>query len=400
MRDVSKVGFLELTNNHGHQELLTRYLRIAAHGDGQPMLFTTTEAMEKMEESVSNDTVETVVGETSRKFFQRIEGYCEQEIDILFINTVQGHIIDYLQYLRFDPDCKTILWPHNARAWFEQELVFSTGDGLATTLSTNSKNIFRPRILKKMDGILVPFEQSRQHLESTYNPPQSVHALPPSVYDPLVVGARDSEDTLSVSVDNDEENHPLQITIPGSIVGRREYDLVLDTFESELFPRFNDDIRLTLLGRPLGTYGDRIIERAANLSDYDYDIQYFTEWIDSNTYAEEIQESDLLLNPIAKDDAERAENWGLTWNSGILFDILMYPCPAILPERYTIPDELAGAALSYSDGSDLAQIITEMIESPDRRIELATTALENAEQCAIERQFQRFSQIVDTHLTD
>lgn len=400
MRDVSRVGFLELTKNHGHQELLTRYLRVAAHGDGQPTLFTTTEAMKKVHENISNNAIKTLVGKLSWKFLDKIKTYCKEKIDVLFINTIDGGLTDYIKYLTFNPDCATILWPHNARAWFERELVFSTGGGLASTLSTNSKNIFRPRILRRMDGILVPFEQSRQHLESTYNPSQSVHALPPSVYDPSVVGSRDSKNTRSTTVDDNQESRAVKITIPGGITGRREYNLVLDAFESELFPRFGDDIQLTLLGRPIGMYGDRIVERAANLADCGYDIRYFTEWINSDTYSNVFQETDLLLNPIAKDDAERAERWGLTWNSGVLFDILMYPCPVILPERYTIPDELAGAALPYSDGPDLAQTVGGIVASPGEQVKLATTALQNAEQYTAERQFQRFSQIVDTHITD
>ncbi len=384
---------MELTNNHGHQELLTRYLRIAAHGDGQPTLFTTEVGMEKVDENVPTDDIETVVGEPSREFFDRIERRCKRDLDVLFINTIEGTIGDYVKYLRFNPDCATVLWPHNARAWFERQLVFSTGGGLTTTISTNCKNIFRPPILKRMDGILVPFEQSRRHIESTYTLSQSIHALSPSVYDPVETDEGANSGTTSAATDDG----PVRVTIPGSIVDRRDYDVVLDAFGTELLPTFGDDIRLTLLGRPQGDYGERIVERAADLADRGYDVQYFTEWIETDTYAEVFQGSDLLLNPISKDEGERAERWGLTWNSGVLFDVLMHPCPMILPDRYSIPDELDGAALSYSNGADLATTVAAIVESSDRQNELATAAVKNAEQCTVDRQFQRFSRIVDAH---
>ena len=366
--------------------------------------------------------------ESLAEYFDRVEVYCDDHVDFLMVVTPFGSGRITARFVDFDPDCVTACWLYNARACVESTRAAGSSraplaeatpmlrDALeAEDPDTAERTLkpyryyMRPYILENYDAYLVEYPPIASFLDEAWEWNQDGNGdrdtpvygeLPPFLYE------GDAEDDADVTDPGDASDR-VEVTVSGRVVENvRDYDPVLDAFEN-LFETYGDDLGLSVLGRPVGGYGDRVMERCAELDAAGYPVTYYPdlEWIPTGEFERVLRRSDVLLNPIyLTEETTREpapdERRSRTKGTGVLFDATKYAKPLVLPEGFTIAEMIEGATLTYGSPDELRETIARLVENPDELAERTRAARENARRYALDRQRERFHRIVEDVVTN
>lgn len=406
------IGLLELT---WHPQNLRELCRIVDVQSNDVTVFTSKEIYERWLseariDSSSYDWILQGEDETLRSYFERIKAICTEAIDFLMVLTPFGSGIVTSHFVEFDPDCVTVCWLYNSQACIEsthsatearddlrevtprlrRALVEEDPDTAERSLKPH-RYYMRPYILEHYDGFVVEYPPIRNHLEDNWEWTKPVYCFSPYVYH-----SSDTDD-----VDRESDTGIVEITVSGRVVENvRDYDAILDVFE-EVFSEHGDEVALSVLGRPVGDYGDRIMERCRALEADEYQVTYYpnTDWVPADEFDRVLERSDVLLNPIYLTEETTREPApdevrGTTKGTGVLFDALKYGKPLILPEGFTIAPMIEGSTVTYDTPEELRRTIEQL--SADRKAldTLNAAAEENASAYTTDKQRKRFNALI------
>jgi len=235
------------------------------------------------------------------KFIKSID---TSSLDLLFVNTIQDTMKDVIHWLRFKPKCKAILTLHNINSVLKSPIIYldikrpiSSLDTILTYLAMKFV------VLPKFDAIIVLGQPLKDYIikNNLYDKP--IFVIPFKYHEKMYT------DTSAGFV------------IPGQIEEhRRDYIKLLENI--------NIKHQWVLLGKPVGKYGKRIIEKVKKLVDgYNYKITYFTERVPDNIYSDYLQRAEAIVNPTVKEShgyGTTEEIYGQTKTIGAYFDAIKY----------------------------------------------------------------------------
>jgi len=230
-------------------------------------------------------------------------------------------------------------------------------------LNYNLQCIVRKKILPKYDAVVVHTETLKDYaLANRYM--KDIFVLPFTIYDG------------STSLKRIEKK--LKFVVAGSIEKhRRDYDGLLKAFE-EIWNHGHKDVCLTILGRPIGEYGERIINRCRLIKERGFDIQFYNEYIPEEIFNREITSSDLIVNPI------KLQNYRYGCFTAGLVEAIMHAKPGIYPAGYIVPKELLSSSLFYDRIDKLDYLIEQKFLNNRGILEkLSIKAKENSEKFSL-----------------
>ena len=133
----------------------------------------------------------------------------------------------------------------------------------------------------------------------------------------------------------------------------RDYEAVL----SALYTVKSKNINLTLLGRPLGKYGDLMIKKYQELNNLQ--LKYYTQFIDQENFDRVMRNTDFLILPMVQHMrfGVVTEQNGFSCVSGNINDMLRFGLPAIIPNFYPLEPHLEFMVERYKDSSQLAELV-------------------------------------------
>jgi len=348
---MKNIGILETI---GHITYLYSTARILKSQDTQVYIFTTTknydlmfsllgQDMDKYTWIIKNDN------ESTMAFLKRIKSTIERDIDILYVNTIQGGIREFIAYCRFNPKIKKILTIHNPRFWFEPKNKNSWKEKF--------KCMLRKTILPRYDGVAGVSEKVAKYIKEQCRYRKSVYAIPFSVHEPYE------------QLDNKGN---VIFAASGAIERiRRNYHKLLDVFE-KLFKKYSK-IQLKILGKPDGQYGKDIIRRCLELKSKGYNVFVSADYLSGEVFEREIKEVDILIGPIDMSLYDESKE------TGVIYDAIRFAKPVIIPEDYDIPVEIQSSTLFFKDWDHLGQIIEKLIINKDDKLkELKQVAEKNS----------------------
>jgi glycosyltransferase involved in cell wall biosynthesis len=206
------------------------------------------------------------------------------------------------------------------------------------------------------------------------------------------------------------ESEPVRVAVPGRITNKiRDYDRVLEACE-ELFPEYNTDIEILLLGTPRGEEGRQIIKRASDLSSRGYNITvndeetvsinaHDIEWIPMEKFHNLLRSCDVFLNPLQLVEERPLgipnEYRGESKATGIIFDSLRHGRPLILPEEFVLDEMIASHTVTYSSETPLTEVLKQLATKTEKIRSLQREALLNATNYTLEKQQERFATLVE-----
>jgi hypothetical protein len=377
---MADVGFLEIET---HSQYLQDMCEIALHGKNDVTIYTHKGIKSKIDKNIDGcaDIDWKVQGDKStRRFLSQVESDTDR-LDILCVNTINLHITNLYSFSKFTPDCVSLLWVHNTNNWFDSR--YSLSKAVRGNLALYLKN----RVLRNFDQFLFESNSLKEHASVQLSTDRPCHTFVPLYYSPSKIDALDGDS-------------PLSLVTPGIIAPfRRDYDLLLDTFE-DTSP--DEAIRLTLLGSPKGEYGERIQKRCAELSSDGYDIHWFDGWVSHEAFHNRMREADAIVSPIATEyDNKRweTESYGTTKCTGNVHDALRFAKPILLPDHYGKSSELGDAALYYDGREELRRQMTKLLD-PDTLTAYSERAIEQSEGFTLKKQTRLFNNLLGDILSN
>lgn len=117
------IGVLEFRCHH----IFLYSLASVAKNSGANVTIFTTKDLYALVVPLFKDTINGyrwIIRNESEKllhFLKRVETVANQEIDLLFVNTLQGSVRPYISYFLFNPTCRKVLGTGRVTKWFGSE---------------------------------------------------------------------------------------------------------------------------------------------------------------------------------------------------------------------------------------------------------------------------------------
>jgi hypothetical protein len=203
--------------------------------------------------------------------------------------------------------------------------------------------------IKRFDGLVFPSLQLKQYLEDKKWDTELPNSL---VIDFAVHERLDYRRSKSEVV---------KVTIPGIISEKsRDYQVVVDAFK---LIELSEPILLTLMGKPKGNYGKRILSDLKTLEEGFLRLKTYEDFVEQERFDQTLRESDFLILPIAEYmKVSIYKEWnGYTCVSGNINDMLRFGTPALLPAYYPLKKGYESLVSTYSNAQDLANQLSEWI---------------------------------------
>jgi len=304
--------------------------------------------------------------ETIISFLKRIEKVANKEIDLLFINTVQENLC--FQSILFKPKCKVILVTGRVEEWVGDKYKPNTFRPRGF-VGYNLRYFSRKIILRRYNNLLVHTESLKNYVTKK-GCKKEVFVFPFTIYN------------SEVNLKKDFKN--IKFVVLGAVdETRRDYMLILNIFKN-ITKIKNKNIELVLLGRPIGTYGEKIIDYSRKLQKRGANIKCFNGFIPEDVYIKEIESSDVIINPI------KLENYLYGGYTAGMVDAIRHGKPGIYPVGFIVDKKLKSSSLFYYKTDDLYHLIKKIINNKEFLENLAIKAKENSEKFSLENMTKYF----------
>ena len=367
-----KIGILE---TYGHVPILYTFSRICKTENTTVTIFTTRKLFSRLEKYLKKTEGYNIVlkkdNESYFSFLKRVENICNQNIDLLFINTIKENPVDLICYLKFHPKCNMILAVHHINTWLKTKFVYDITN-IRKMIETNlSEFLIRNFILPKFDALNVIYHPLRDYILTNTDYEKEIFTLPTSIF----------EDSKRLTIEQ-KDDKLLRIVSPGIIAERRkDYYIVLPVFE-KIFNNFNENIILQVLGTPVGKYGRTIYNEFKKMRDKGHNVVIYDEFVPDDKYVNILTKSDIILAPVQINTWGNIcikEKYGITVGSGIIFDAIRYSKPIIVPAEFNMLRELNSSTLKYANSTELENVLKDLIFNPEKLDRLKKEALLNSQ---------------------
>ena len=377
------IGVMEL---HQDAENIYNEASLAKYCNANVTIFTTKFLYERVLPFFKNDKddynwILQQKEETLQSFLQRVEEYCNNEIDLLLMNSFDLLPHHQISYYLFRPKCKVVLMVGRIEMFFSEwhPIKYLPIKQCMLFLLFNIGQFIANRTFLKFDGIWV-------ENKDTYN-----YAISAGYKKKI---ACSSVHHSMAKVQSHEYSGKMKFITIGTLCKyRRDYNGLLDAFE-KLFDSGRKDITLTLLGAPVDRKGFQIIDRCRKLKGKGLDIYFYTEYVPDEVVNEIISSADIIINPGI------VGTYG-TGTFGAIVKAIQFAKPGIYPVNSLHHEELISSSLLYNKIEELPSIIENLISDPETIKRLSMNALINSEKFSfktVAKKFQEF--VLKSHLID
>ncbi len=287
-------------------------------------------------------------------------------------------IADYFKaFTRFKPCAKTVMFHvHDIDTWFDASFK-NTFNNFVYNLKNNPdklrefarfgreifvRDIARKRIvrnLKKENLYFIVLSASQKKYLSQFVANERIIAFPSIINEgikkidnsQLTVDSSDKQ----VSTVNSQQSTKTRICIPGMVTDtRRDYTGLFKILE-QILPQIKGKLIFDFLGfvepRELN-----LLKRLQLLEKMGLDVYYSADFVDAVTFDTSLDKADILLNNQIV-NLSYSGKYGLTKESGLLFNIVRGAKPAIFPASYSVDKEFEGVLMYYNSDKELTHLL-------------------------------------------
>lgn len=355
-----KIAFFELDY---HYTDIVSFCNLMFKTDYEITIYTTFDLFKRLENQNFISRYKWIIKQKDIKVatFLALNKSQINENDLIYFSTIAS---GYSAFYKFDFKPKTVLRIHNVNTYlspfknihfefsyfyFRKALYYIWND----IIKQNSL-YYIPKLVKKVDFITFP-ELSIQNyvLENRLLTKEKIFRYIPVSF----------PNFKKISNQN-----TLHISVIGLIDERkRDYLSVLEAFKI-IAPKLNKNINLTILGKPVGKYGQKVISKfKTELKSEKLSITVFNTFIPQDIFEQELEKTNLILAPIQEQLVFGIFNeyCSKTKTTGSLSDMIRMGIPLLIPNNITIEPDLKPYIESYSTPSDLANILLNYSENMD-----------------------------------
>ncbi|MFN7013964.1 MAG: hypothetical protein ACK4ON_06820, partial [Bacteroidia bacterium] len=186
------------------------------------------------------------------------------------------------------------------------------------------------------------------------------------------------------------------VAIPGGIDGhRRDIDMVLRIIEK----LNNKNIEFNFIGNILGIPGEKTLQKINLLKQSGYNLNHYYDETDNRLFEKKMSESDIILSPlnVFTNYEGIKEVYGLTKSTGVVFDMMRFEKPGIVPVELNTNKNIESSILKYKNEDDLINIIINLYNNPAYLQKLTDNAINNAKHFKKENLVERILQELEIY---
>ncbi|WP_421762846.1 hypothetical protein [Ekhidna sp.] len=279
--------------------------------------------------------------------------------DLILFTTAQTHFSE-LNRLKFQAPLAVIV--HNIHAYFDRSKIklrwspfflWKDFSYLVRILLLKRELYFRKRFLDRVDHFLFPSQFMLDYAKSNYSRFSRQFCDKPISW------------VTTKSIQKKEKDY-FGITVIGTIDRRRrDYDVIAKLIQS-LQSKSVPSIKITLAGKPYGSYGKRVVKKLKSLETNHIQVVTFDRFISDEKLQELVAYTDVLVAPIVEETRHHiwTEYYGETKISGNINNAMEYGIRSLIPSFYPVDEKLKEVLVPYSDQQDLNEKIIEFINHP------------------------------------
>lgn len=345
-----------------HYEMVNVLLNIFNSENNQILFLVDSKIKKKMESHPITSSIisrfDFVVEEnqSSEEFFSEAEKKVKElKPDLMIFNTIDK---DYSNIWKF---IKKVSFPylvtvHNINTWLNPPFTLNR--------KALSNYYFRRKIVKKSSFLAVQEEIFIDYIRKNKLYVNPVVTIPHTLQEELPIHPI---------------NNKIRIAIPGGIDGvRRDNDFALEVIEE--INKISNNFQFVFLGKVVGYLGERIWQKILLLQDKGLDIQHFYDDHTNVVFDKEMKQCDLIFLPLNVETKYEGipEIYGTSKVTGVIYDMMRFAKPGVVPQKMVIPPTMKNSLLSYNSKEQLISILLEWEKNPQRNAHTKEIAEENA----------------------
>jgi glycosyltransferase involved in cell wall biosynthesis len=298
------------------------------------------------------------------------------KIDAVIFNTIDE---EYREVWRFIKKLKMpfFITIHNVNTWLNPPITFN--------LHALKNYYHRKRILQKSKGLIVQEELFIDYIQQNKLYTKPITAVPHTLNDKQITAP---------------ENNFLRIAIPGAIDGnnRRDYNFCLSAIEK--IGKKNPQITFVFIGQIYYQEGENVYAKIVALQNKGYNILHKFDITSNKLFDNEMEQCDIVFMPVKVNTKYEGipEIYGQTKVTGVLYDMMRFQKPGIIPIEHIVPPTMKSSIIQYKGEDDLVNKIIELDSSKHRLIELRNSAIKNSEYYSRGKIKERFTNWIDKTL--
>jgi hypothetical protein len=350
-----------------HPEVLRNLCRIfQEHMDAHPGLKLQVFATDAVAQKAGGaarfpefDWFSPETGESIPRFMQRHEDTIRGS-SAIFFNTLASH---FRFFARWKAPAPMVLRLHNASAYLNPDahwepiwtpfFLWKDFSHFMRKELGEREAYWRRRFVERVDAFQFPDSGIASYVEES-GWLEGRKSIPPLPFAQALDGYRKELPGADAAV---------QATVVGGIdPRRRDYGGLLEALKNAV-PKLQRPLKLCLLGRPRGAFGQRILADYRALEDERFSVDAFEGFVPQEQFEVRIAETDFLFIPALENTRYTIwrESYGKTKISGNVYDMIRYGKPALLPEHYRLPKGVDRMVERYTDAASLAQKTLEWV---------------------------------------
>jgi hypothetical protein len=154
------------------------------------------------------------------------------------------------------------------------------------------------------------------------------------------------------------KNDKIRICIPGIVTdSRRDYTGLFSIIE-HIFPQIKDKLVFDFLGF-VEKSEPHLLQKMQQFEQQGLEIYYYTDFVFGEKFDNALDKSDLLLNN-QKVTTSHTTKYGVTKESGMLFNMIRAVKPGILPKAYTVDADFEDSIIYYDSETQLIEILLDL----------------------------------------
>lgn len=350
-----------------HAEVLMNSLKILSYlTDYKILLFVSKKVWQQIEPSIiPNNTIEVNIAKNSKEIKTLIKSRLHDinNSQAIFFNTLASNF-RFFYSVNFIPP--VILRIHNSNTYFNAfrsinpkltpYFIWKDMSYLILHALLKLDTIYRSKFVRdKVSFFQFPSSITAEYaLKNKYLTPNMIFPTVPYVFMKELVSVEKSENTTNIAI------------LGGIDKRRRNYTEVLNAF-SALVPELKTPVTLSLVGKPSGNYGAKIIRSFNKLESKFFKINTFSSFVPQQVFNEITSNADFLIIPTVKETKYKLykELYGFTKISGSINDMIVYQKPAIVPSFYPLEKSLQNHTESYHDTKSLVVVLKKWVNDTE-----------------------------------
>ncbi len=328
--------------------------------DNQIVVYTTEFIAKVIREGGTSEQTRLVVFNETQDAMDFLKNIENTPFDRLHICTIAGH---FKAFKVFKPNVKDLFFHiHDIDTWFDASFKNSVKNALYNIKHYPDKarevarfgrevwvrNPARALIfnnLMRFNPYFVVLSESQKKYLSQFVANDKIIAFPSLI----------NEGTPKTITKSEQEKGKTRICIPGMVTDtRRDYTGLFKILDSILY-----EIKGKLVFDFLGFVEKRelnLLYKLQELEGQGLDVLYSAEFVDAVTFDASLDKADILLNN-QKVNVSHTGKYGLTKESGLLFNIVRGAKPAIFPAAYAVDKEFEDVLMYYQSDKELIDIL-------------------------------------------